>query len=168
LITFNKYDSKSFSDNVFQAYTLIEKDHGNAGVKGIDFIKLAQMLCIDYPPDILHGILRLLDKREEEIVEFDEFLCGIKTILLFDNYFEEMEQLFRYLDVQKQGKVKKDDLVHSVKKIGLQKTSELRTPSVEDVEAVYSQLAVEEDGWLNYDEYLILLFKVTLDNYGAE
>ena len=117
LITLNKYDSKSFSDNVFQAYTLIEKDHGNAGVKGIDFIKLAQMLCIDYPADILHGILRLLDKREEEHVEFDEFLCGIKTILLFDNYFEEMEQLFRYLDQTKQGKIKKDDLIYAVKKI---------------------------------------------------
>ncbi len=58
------------------------------------------MLCIDYPSDILHGILKLLDKKEEEndTVEFDEFLCGIKTILLFDNYFEEMEQLFKYLD----------------------------------------------------------------------
>ena len=41
LITLNKHDTKSFSDNVFQAYTLIEKDHGNSGVKGIDFIKLA-------------------------------------------------------------------------------------------------------------------------------
>ena len=86
-------------------------------MKGIDFIKLAQMLCIDYPAEILHGILRLLDKREEENVEFDEFLCGIKTILMFDNYFEEMEQLFRYLDVTKVGKIKKDDLVVSVKKV---------------------------------------------------
>ena len=76
------------------------------------------MLCIDYPSDILHGILRLLDKREEENVEFDEFLCGIKTILLFDNYFEEMEQLFRYMDTQRLGKIKKDDLIHAVKKIG--------------------------------------------------
>jgi len=167
LITLNKYDSKSFSDNVFQAYTLIEKDHGNAGVKGIDFIKLAQMLCIDYPADILHGILRLLDKREEENVEFDEFLCGIKTILLFDNYFEEMEQMFRYLDQTKQGKIKKDELVYAVKKINQQKT-ELRVPTLDDVETVYSQLAVEEDGMLNYDEYLILLFKVTQDNFGAE
>jgi len=41
-------------------------------------------------------------------------------------------------------------------------------PTVEDVEEVYSQLTVEEEGLLNYDEYLILLFKVTLDNYGAE
>ena len=95
------------------------------------------MLCIDYPSDILHGILRLLDKREEENVEFDEFLCGIKTILLFDNYFEEMEQLFRYMDTQRLGKIKKDDLIHAVKKIGQQKGSELRVPTVEDVEAVY-------------------------------
>jgi Ca2+-binding EF-hand superfamily protein len=163
----NKYDSKSFSDNVFQAYTLIEKDHGNAGVKGIDFIKLAQMLCIDYPAEILHGILRLLEKREEENVEFDEFLCGIKTILVFDNYFEEMEQLFRYLDVTKVGKIKKDDLVFAVKKINQQK-SELRVPTVEDVEMVYTQIDVVEDGVLNYDEYLILLFKTALDNFGAE
>ena len=49
------------------------------------------MLCIDYPSEILSGILRLLDKREDENVEFDEFLCGIRTILLFDNYFEEMD-----------------------------------------------------------------------------
>jgi Ca2+-binding EF-hand superfamily protein len=169
LITLNKYDSKSFSDNVFQAYTLIEKDHGNSGVKGIDFIKLAQMLCIDYPAEILHGILRLLDKREEENVEFDEFLCGIKTILMFDNYFEEMEQLFRYLDVTKVGKIKKDDLVFSVKKVNQQR-SELRVPTAEDVEMVYTQIDVTEDGVgvLNYDEYLILLFKTALDNFGAE
>jgi Ca2+-binding EF-hand superfamily protein len=57
------------------------------------------MLCIDYPGDILSGILKILDKREEETVEFDEFLCGIRTILLYDNYFEELEQLFKYLDV---------------------------------------------------------------------
>ena len=50
-ITLNKYDTKSFSDNVFQAYTMIEKDHSanqnlnsatfsNSGIKGNDFIKL--------------------------------------------------------------------------------------------------------------------------------
>jgi Ca2+-binding EF-hand superfamily protein len=125
------------------------------------------MLCIDYPAEILHGILRLLDKREEENVEFDEFLCGIKTILMFDNYFEEMEQLFRYLDVTKVGKIKKDDLVFSVKKVNQQR-SELRVPTAEDVEMVYTQIDVTEDGVLNYDEYLILLFKTALDNFGAE
>jgi len=52
LITLNKYDTKSFPDNVFQAYTMIEKDHSqpganqnsasfnNFGIKGNDFNKL--------------------------------------------------------------------------------------------------------------------------------
>lgn len=110
LICLNKYDTKSFADNVFQAYTLIERDHtpsnantnsatfSNSGIKGHDFIKLVQMLCIYYPAEILQGILRMLDKKEEENVDFDEFLNGVRTVMMFDNYFEEMEGLFKYLD----------------------------------------------------------------------
>ncbi len=41
-------------------------------------------------------------------------------------------------------------------------------PTVEDVEMVYTQIDVTEEGVLNYDEYLILLFKTALDNFGAE
>lgn len=52
-----------------------------------------------------------------------------------------------------------------MKKLITQK-SELRIPSLEDVESVYQGMIVEEDGFLNYDEYLILLFKVSLDNFG--
>ena len=46
------------------------------------------MLCIDYPSEILTGILRLLDKREDENVEFDEFLCvgDFKCEMLCDRF----------------------------------------------------------------------------------
>ena len=111
VIALNKYDTKSFADNVFQAYTLIEKDHSsgqsnqhtlsNSGIKGSDFIKLCQMLCIYYAPEILAGILKLIDKKDEENVDFDEFLNGVRTVMLYDNYFEEMEGLFKYLDTKK-------------------------------------------------------------------
>ena len=63
----------------------MEKDNGVSGIKGFDFIKIARMLCIDYPAEILKGILALLEKREEENVDFDEFLCGIRTILMYDS-----------------------------------------------------------------------------------
>ena len=125
LITLNKYDAKSFSDNVFTAYMMIEKDHNNVnptsgantGIKGNDLIKLTQMLCIDYPNEILNGILKLIDKKEEENVDFDEFLNAIKTIMLYDTYFEEMEPLFKYLDTKKTGKISKVNLVESVGKL---------------------------------------------------
>jgi len=108
---------KSFSDNVFQAYQVIEKDNGNSGIKGFDFIKLAKMLCVEYPAEILSGILTLLDKREEENVEFDEFLSGVKTILMYDNYFDEMENLFKQLDHHRNAKIKKVDLINAANKL---------------------------------------------------
>ena len=62
------------------------------------------MLCIDYPHDILNGILKLIDKKEEENVDFDEFLNAIKTIMLYDTYFEEWNHCSSILIPKKQEK----------------------------------------------------------------
>jgi len=192
LITLNKYDAKSFSDNVFQAYTMIEKDHthtqsqnsnlslSNTGIKGNDLIKLTQMLCIDFPQDIQTGILKLFDKKEEENVDFDEFLSAIKTIMLFDNYIEEMEVLFKYLDTKKQGKISKNNLIDATSKLrkniekqhqGIATSDqanaqrcELRIPSEDDIDSAYSSMIAEEDGLLNYEEYQVMLFKITIQD----
>ena len=87
---------------------MIEKDHStsgpnnqtfnNSGIKGNDLIKLTQMLCVDYPAAIMDGLVKIIDKKEEENVDFEEFLTAIKTIMLYDTYFEEMLPLFHYLD----------------------------------------------------------------------
>ena len=105
-------------------------------------------------------------------MEFDEFLNAIKTIMLYDNYFEEIEVLFKYLDKSaKSGKISKNDLNEAVGKLrkNIEKTNnedgkqkcDLRVPSEDDIDTVYSTMVVEEDGMLNYDEYIILLFKTT-------
>lgn len=142
----------------------MEKDHGVSGIKGFDFIKIARMLCIDYPAEILKGILALLEKREEENVDFDEFLCGIRTILMYDSYFEEMETIFKHLDFMKRNKIKKDDLMQAAFKLRDESIGphELRVPSAEDLDKIYNQMSIDEDGSLNYDEYQILMFRATL------
>ena len=163
---------------------MIEKDHAqnhnvnsatfsNSGIKGNDFIKLCQMLCIYYPAEILSGILKMLDKKEEENVDFDEFLNGVRTVMLYDNYFEEMEGLFKYLDTKKQGKIKRQELLDSIQKLrgtqdgketddkGTLLKCELKVPNEDDLDSVISTMMLEEEGSLNYDEYLISLFKVT-------
>lgn len=133
------------------------------------------MLCIQYPSDIFNGIVKLLDKKDEENVEFDEFLNAIKTIMLFDNYFEEMEGLFKYLDQKKIGKIKKSELIESIGKLrqtqygndvddkGVVIKCELKVPNEDDLESVMASMILEEEGLLNYDEYLIALFRVTQD-----
>ena len=165
-IQLNKHDMKSFNDNVFQAYTYLEKDHGVSGVKGFDFIKLAKMLCIEQSQEIVKGILSQIAKRDEENVDFDEFLCGVRTILMYDSYFEEMDTIFRHLDFLKRNKIRKDDLVQAVTKLRDESIGphELRVPPVTDIERGYMMMPVEEDGCLSLEEFRLLMYRATLED----
>jgi len=123
------------------------------------------MLCLEYPPEILKGILTLLDKREEENVDFDEFLCGIRTIFMYSSFFEEMETLFKHLDFMKTAKIKKDNLVQACTKLRNPELShDLRIPETGVIERIYNQMTVEDDGFLNYNEFQTLIFRATLDD----
>ena len=119
---------------------MLEKDHGSSGIKGFDLIKIIKMLCLEYPPEILKGILVHIDKREEENVDFDEFLCAIRTIMMFQSYFEEMESIYKHLDYQKKGKISKDDLVDACNKLTSDEIdkNELRVPQGEDLNRIYN------------------------------
>ena len=119
----------------------------------------------------MQGILRLLNKKEEENVDFDEFLSGVKTVMLYDNYFEELEGLFKYLDTRKTGKVQKQHLLSAITKLRGQQEADdkankcdLKVPHEDDVETALAGMVLQEEGVLNYDEYLVCLFKVTIDN----
>jgi len=160
----NKIDCKSFDDNVFHAYTLIEKDRGS-NVKGFDFIKLVKMLTVEYPIDVVNGIIQQLYRREEENVEFEEFLSGIKTVMLYDNYFEEMEGIFKHLDLHKKGMVNKDEIMEAVRKLrdpSIAETHEMRVPEADDLDIILS----DKGSLINYDEFLTAVYKCTLENYG--
>ena len=93
--------------------------HSMGGYVGLSFAKLfpnkdAQDFALQCYLTGLAAVQAVCDfpyQKEEENVDFDEFLNGIKTIMLYDNYFEEMEGLFKYLDSKKQGKIKKQLLI---------------------------------------------------------
>ena len=149
-------DQKAFSDNVFQAYQLIEKDQGSSGIKGFDLNKLARMLCIDFPAEVTTGIVALLDKRDEENVDFDEFLNAVRTILMFENFFDELDSLFRHLDSLKTGKIKIKELVDACNKLSSPEMvgqHEMRVPPGPEIDAIYKKMTaaatIETAGQLN-------------------
>lgn len=161
-------DQKSFSDNVFQAYQLLEKEHGSCGIKGFDLSKIARMLCIDYPQPVTQGILQLLDKREDENCDFEEFLQAVRTILLYDSFFEEMDTIFRHIDSNKTGKIRLSDLSEAFTKLrqpDVQPMHELRVPEAHDVEAVYKRMHnqgnIEQQGYMTQAEFQQLMFRTT-------
>lgn len=63
------------------------------------------------------GILQLLDKREDENCDFEEFLQAVRTILLYDSFFEEMDTIFRHIDSNKTGKIRLSDLSEAFTKL---------------------------------------------------
>ena len=75
------------------------------------------MLCIEYPTTVTTGILALLDKRDDENCDFEEFLSAVRTILLFDSFFEEMDTIFRHIDNNKTGKIRLNDLIDAIYKL---------------------------------------------------
>ena len=69
--------------------------------------------------------------------------------------------------------MKRSELLDSVAKLrqtqhgnetddkGMSVKCELKVPNEDDLETAISTIALEEEGYLSYDEYLVALFKVT-------
>lgn len=101
------------------------------------------MLCIEYPPVVTQGIIALLDKREDENCDFEEFLSAVRTILLYDSFFDEMDTIFRHIDSSKAGKIRLGDLTAAITKLrqpDIQLLHELRVPESSDIESAYKRL----------------------------
>ena len=156
--------SDAFDDNLFEAFTLLERGEDNCGVLGIDFIKIVQMLFIQYPKGILDEILRLLDKKEDEVLEFSQFQAGIKTVLMFDNYFEEMKVIFNHLNFQKLGKIQISELSEAITKLGKTKQNTVKVPTAAEIQEAYRCLdpSPKTEGSADFDEFLNLMFQVLI------
>ena len=115
------------------------------------------MMCIQYPRPIFDQLVRILDKKDDETLEFDQFASGVKMILVFDTFFEDMEALFKHL--QRSGKIRVADLQEALDKLSrLDDGAAVPTPA-EVTEAVDEMdITPKVDGFLDYDEYLLVLF----------
>lgn len=101
------------------------------------------MLCIEFPSEVTAGIVQLIDKRDEENVDFDEFLSAVRTMLMFENFFEELDSLFKHLDATKVGKIKIQELVDACTKLNNSEQSgqhEMRVPPGSEIEAICKKM----------------------------
>lgn len=95
----------------------------------------------------------MLDKRDEENVDFDEFLHSIKTILLYDNYFEELEPLFKHLDPSGSGRIRSQDFLDACGKLEGEQT-DLRLPPNNIAERIYNRMV--NAGHIDIPDFLSL------------
>ncbi len=74
LISYNKVDDKSFTNNAFQAFQLLEiRRHGttpSSGIRGSDFRKLISMVMVEYPDEVIKVLVSLTSIRDSETLCF--------------------------------------------------------------------------------------------------
>ena len=74
----------SFMDNLVTAYNTLDSSTGAPGLTGKQFNKLLKSLCVDFPVDVVQGIMMLLGKGSSDIVDFPAFYAGVNACLLYE------------------------------------------------------------------------------------
>lgn len=97
-IRIHPHERQGFLESVAASYKLLE-DKTKMGVTGVELIKLLQMVCYDFPADIVETLLKILAKPSNDVVSFEEFSAGLKVCLMYEEFLEEAETLFHLCDV---------------------------------------------------------------------
>ena len=95
----------------------VQKNSGivSVGLTGSEFSKLLQMLCYDFPPEMLRLILLELEKKETELVSFTEFAAAINACLLYEEFIKISKRIFQSIDRKGAGKIDKKQFLTELK-----------------------------------------------------
>ena len=90
--------------------------------------------------------LEINEKNGKEKINLNEFisLCKMKKN---DDYYDELEEAFKFYDINETGYVKSRELKHAML-IFKPKMNE------EEIDQILNEYNIDEDGFINYKEYL--------------
>lgn len=147
-------------DNLCAAYMAIDSKRGNndSGLSGSEYMRLINMLCLDFPSEIIDEVMAVYAKRENDIIPFEDFAAGIQSVIMYDEFFEEVERLFNHLDIHCKGRVTLGTFHSAIDKLMHYKTDML-LPTREELEEVF---AGARDGEISFPDFAVALFKATI------
>jgi len=151
-------EHEAFMSNLTEAYMQIDskKGGGDQGLTGKEYMKLVNMLCVDFPSEVVEEVLAVVGKRENEVLGFQEFRAGISTVIMFEEFFEEAEEIFRLLDKDSEGSVETQLLLKSLEKL---QDYELTMPSAEELRTVLNTLNLENKTRVSFGEFCLAIFR---------
>jgi len=114
-VRLTRQSRSAFMHNLVSSYTALQSKSGSVGLTGTDFAKLVKALCYDFPSQHMDSILSVLQKHEDDILSFNEFVSGVRVCLLFEEFLNKSEELFQSMDPENTGKVRTSSLIEALK-----------------------------------------------------
>lgn len=118
-IRLTKRNRQAFMDNLAQAYTIMSRSSEvpGSGLTGANYLRLLNIVCADFPAEVVHALLQVLDKKDTDTISFPTFVAGINACLLYEEFFEHAERLFNACEVDNAGRVEKETFLATIKQI---------------------------------------------------
>ena len=116
-IRYSDRSREAFMDNLVTAYNALNSSTGGPGLTGKQYNKLLRQVCTDFPVDVVHSVMTLLGKGANDMVDFPAFCAGINACLMYEEFFEYAEWLFKGCDQVSTGSISRDSFLSILQKI---------------------------------------------------
>eukprot|EP00698_Gefionella_okellyi_P008189 TRINITY_DN2016_c0_g1_i4.p2 TRINITY_DN2016_c0_g1~~TRINITY_DN2016_c0_g1_i4.p2 ORF type:complete len:184 (-),score=39.64 TRINITY_DN2016_c0_g1_i4:1109-1660(-) len=134
-IRLTKRNTAAFMDNLVAAFTALDSRRGTSpGLTGAELRKLLRLVCVDFPAEAVSTIISIVGRADSDLVEFSEFAAGVNACLLYEDFFEQAELLFKACDTSGQARVAKSIYLACLQQFSLQHSEQYAFPPPEDME----------------------------------
>eukprot|EP00735_Rhodelphis_limneticus_P001169 TRINITY_DN11737_c0_g1::TRINITY_DN11737_c0_g1_i1::g.11605::m.11605 TRINITY_DN11737_c0_g1::TRINITY_DN11737_c0_g1_i1::g.11605 ORF type:complete len:289 (-),score=21.36,sp/Q8BHR8/CK049_MOUSE/29.87/2e-09,Dpy-30/PF05186.8/0.0026,EF-hand_8/PF13833.1/2,EF-hand_8/PF13833.1/95,RIIa/PF02197.12/0.1 TRINITY_DN11737_c0_g1_i1:109-975(-) len=139
-----------FFDNVAQSYNILVSQKNtqgdqNAVLTGNEFFQLLKLLCMDFPMDIWQTLLVILNKREVDVIDFIDFQSCLRTVVLYEEFFEKTEHICYAFDIHCTGVISRRRALAVIREASKTLDSAYTIPTQEELDVFAAALAREDD-----------------------
>eukprot|EP00466_Bigelowiella_natans_P016175 jgi/Bigna1/88386/estExt_fgenesh1_pg.C_310109 len=156
------------------------------GVTQSQFKKLVEMLCDDFPLDVIDGIFQIMGKRKDDPIDFREFCGGVLACsctacysllynrgLIYEEFFEQVEWLFKCADTSGSGTISGATLMQVIDAVKRKPNSAVQIPSDGELRKCLREVGVDQgrpsEKQLCFQEFVLAMFKICIpQNFSAE
>lgn len=189
-IRLTRHNREAFMGNLLSAYRSMHANRtrglvAGAGITKESYVRLLKLVCIDFPVDVIDAVFKVIDSRSSTM-SFRTFCCGIYTCLVYEDFFERVEWLFKTLtdeagDSKVAGsgvggekesagtdeKVSGSALLNVIEAIRSQPGADsMQVPSPEIVSSCLAKLGIDESNagskFLSFQQFVRAMFQVCM------
>eukprot|EP00471_Norrisiella_sphaerica_P000555 CAMPEP_0184480312 /NCGR_PEP_ID=MMETSP0113_2-20130426/1801_1 /TAXON_ID=91329 /ORGANISM="Norrisiella sphaerica, Strain BC52" /LENGTH=315 /DNA_ID=CAMNT_0026858701 /DNA_START=190 /DNA_END=1138 /DNA_ORIENTATION=+ len=166
----------AFMENLMSAFRTMDAKRGvgaarkasgaTPGITKQYFVKLLKMLCDDFPLDVIDGIFQVLRKTNDDPIDFREFCGGVYACLVYEEFFEQVEWVFKCADTENNGTISGQTLMQVIEEVKRKQNPLVQVPSDAQLRNCLREADIDpakaDQKQLCFQEFAMAMFRVCI------